>query len=33
MENPPDERHNSPIHPWGSIEELNRRFKELGFCK
>jgi uncharacterized protein (TIGR00725 family) len=29
-QNPPDERRNSPILPWSSIDELERRLKELG---
>jgi uncharacterized protein (TIGR00725 family) len=29
--NPPDERKNSPILPWASIEELETRLTELGF--
>ena len=28
--NPPDERGNSPILPWGSIETLEQRLRELG---
>ncbi|MBX2859657.1 MAG: hypothetical protein KTR14_00360 [Vampirovibrio sp.] len=28
---PPDERKNSEILPWGSIEELETQFKKLGF--
>ena len=28
--NPPDERGNSPILPWGSIGELESRLRELG---
>lgn len=28
--NPPDDRNNSPIHPWGSIDELNVRLGSLG---
>ena len=31
--NPPDERKNSPIHPWGSVTDLNRQFAQLGFLK
>jgi uncharacterized protein (TIGR00725 family) len=30
--NPPDERGNSPILPWGSIEELERRLRELSLA-
>lgn len=29
-QNPPDERRNSPILPWGSVEELETRLRELG---
>lgn len=29
--NPPDERNNSPIHPWSSMEELKEQFKQLEF--
>lgn len=29
-QNPPDERRNSKILPWGSTEELKSRFRELG---
>jgi uncharacterized protein (TIGR00725 family) len=28
--NPPDERNNSSIHPWGSIAELESQLRELG---
>src|SRR5215467_4370694 len=28
--NPPDERRNSPILPWSSIEDLERNLRELG---
>src|SRR5215468_3703563 len=28
--NPPDERRNSPILPWGSVEELEGRLRTLG---
>lgn len=28
--NPPDERKNSPILPWHSVDELGRRLRELG---
>ncbi|MES2660627.1 MAG: Rossmann fold nucleotide-binding protein [Verrucomicrobiota bacterium] len=31
-QNPPDERRNSPILPWGSVEELESRLNELGFA-
>ncbi|GAA5118689.1 hypothetical protein JIN84_22795 [Luteolibacter yonseiensis] len=31
--NPPDERGNSPILPWGSVEELRTRLLELGFVE
>jgi uncharacterized protein (TIGR00725 family) len=27
--NPPDERRNSPIHPWGSTAELERQLRQL----
>lgn len=30
-QNPPDERKNSPILPWGSTDELKARLHELGF--
>ncbi|MES2440835.1 MAG: Rossmann fold nucleotide-binding protein [Verrucomicrobiota bacterium] len=30
-QNPPDERKNSPILPWGSMDELKARLTELGF--
>ncbi len=30
--NPPDERRNSPILPWGSLEELKTRLQELGLA-
>jgi uncharacterized protein (TIGR00725 family) len=30
-QNPPDERKNSPILPWGSTGELEARLRELGF--
>ncbi len=29
-ENPPDERRNSPILPWGSVADLERQLKGLG---
>jgi uncharacterized protein (TIGR00725 family) len=32
-ENPPDERQNSPIHPWDSTEVLKEQFIHLGFLK
>jgi uncharacterized protein (TIGR00725 family) len=32
-ENPPDERGNSKILPWGSIEELERQLRELGLVR
>jgi len=28
---PPDERANSPIYTWGSVDELDSQFKKLGF--
>ena len=28
--NPPDERNNSPIHPWGSTAQLESQLRELG---
>ncbi len=31
--NPPDERQNSKILDWGSVEELRAQFVELGFLK
>jgi len=31
--NPPDERKNSPILPWGSVEELQGRLVQLGLIK
>ncbi|WP_226467581.1 Rossmann fold nucleotide-binding protein [Luteimonas panaciterrae] len=31
--NPPDERQNSPILPWGSIEELETRLRGLGLIQ
>lgn len=30
LENPPDERKNSPILPWGSVAELEAQFRALG---
>src|SRR4051795_10263302 len=27
--NPPDERRNSPIHPWGSVAELEGQLRQL----
>ncbi|MEM8486776.1 MAG: Rossmann fold nucleotide-binding protein [Bacteroidota bacterium] len=30
-QNPPDERANSPIHPWGSMDALKAQFQALGF--
>jgi len=32
-DNPPDERQNSPILPWGSVEDLERRLKTMGLVK
>lgn len=29
-QNPPDERQNSPILPWGSVQQLEERCRELG---
>ncbi len=31
-QNPPDERKNSPILPWGSVAELETRLKALGLA-
>ncbi|MEM9036882.1 MAG: Rossmann fold nucleotide-binding protein [Actinomycetota bacterium] len=31
LEDPPDERENSPILPWDSVETLNAQLAELGF--
>jgi uncharacterized protein (TIGR00725 family) len=31
-QNPPDERANSRILPWGSMDELQDRLRELGLC-
>ena len=31
-QNPPDERKNSPILPWGSVAELEARLKALGLA-
>lgn len=31
--NPPDERENSPILPWGSVEELEMRLRGLGLVQ
>jgi len=33
LSNPPDERKNSPILPWGSIEELEVRLRSLGLVQ
>jgi len=33
LENPPDERANSPILPWGSVAELRSRLQQLGLTK
>jgi uncharacterized protein (TIGR00725 family) len=30
LDNPPDERKNSPIHPWGSVAELQAQLRVLG---
>ena len=32
-QNPPDERANSTIHTWASVEQLQKRFSELGFIQ
>ena len=31
-ENPPDERQNSPILPWGSVEQLESQLRSLGLA-
>jgi hypothetical protein len=33
LSNPPDERGNSKILPWGSVAELEARLGELGLVK
>lgn len=33
LENPPDERANSPILPWGSVAELRARLAELNLVR
>lgn len=33
LENPPDERQNSPILPWGSVETLEGQLNTLGLIK
>lgn len=32
-QNPPDERKNSPILPWGSVDELERQLRTLGLIR
>jgi len=32
-QNPPDERRNSPIHPWDSVEILEAQLKSLGLVR
>lgn len=31
--NPPDERKNSPIHPWGTAAELETQLRQLGLVR
>jgi len=31
--NPPDERKNSPIHPWGTAAELEAQLRQLGLVR
>ena len=33
LQNPPDERQNSPILPWASVAELERQLRQLGLLK
>lgn len=33
LQNPPDERQNSPILPWDSVEDLERQLLSLGLVK
>ena len=33
LQNPPDERQNSPILPWASVAELERQLRQLALLK
>jgi hypothetical protein len=33
LQNPPDERQNSPILPWGSLDDLENQLGLLGLLK
>lgn len=33
VDNPPDERQNSPILPWGSMDELRQQLMSLNLCR